>query len=84
VILDFQLKSHESFLAKFIEVFRKVDKDQNGIVDEMEIKNLVRLMDPDSEFRLDIDEVLEVMDPFSNNIMTFSSCITFFSSVRIF
>ena len=37
VILDFQLKSHEKFLKTFLTYFRLVDKDNNGIVDEVSL-----------------------------------------------
>ena len=36
-ILDFQLKSHENFLRPFVYLFKNVDKDNNGIIDEVEI-----------------------------------------------
>lgn len=35
VILDFQLKSHEKFLKNFVSLFRSIDKDMNGIIDEV-------------------------------------------------
>lgn len=35
VILDFQLRSHEKFLKNFVSLFRSVDKDLNGIIDEV-------------------------------------------------
>lgn len=39
-ILDFQLKSHENFLRPFLYLFKNIDKDNNGIIDEvlLEIK----------------------------------------------
>ena len=36
-ILDFQLKSHESFLRNFLVLFKQVDRDNNGIIDEVYI-----------------------------------------------
>lgn len=35
VILDFQLKSHEKFLKTFLTYYRLVDKDNNGIINEV-------------------------------------------------
>ncbi len=34
VILDFQLAEHEKYLAPFNEVFQRIDRDSNGILDE--------------------------------------------------
>lgn len=39
VILDFQLKSHEKFLKTFLTYFRLVDKDNNGIINEVKIQS---------------------------------------------
>ena len=36
-MLDFQLKSHESFLRNFLVLFKQVDRDNNGIIDEVYI-----------------------------------------------
>ena len=33
-VLDFQLKEHEKFLAYFVLLFKKVDSDRDGILDE--------------------------------------------------
>ena len=81
IILDFQLKSHENFLLRFIEKFRQVDRDQNGIVDEAELRELIKLIDLKNEMHLKIDEILDLLDPFSNDIITFSSVVTLLSSV---
>lgn len=35
IILDFQLKSHENFLQPFLMLFKHIDKDNNGIIDEV-------------------------------------------------
>lgn len=82
IILDFQLKSHENFLCKFIEKFRQVDRDQNGIIDEREMRELVKIIDPRGEMGMQIDEMLDLLDPFSNDIITFSSVVTLLSSVN--
>ena len=43
-VMDFQLKEHEKFLFKFISVFRQVDADCNGILNEDEFIELVKRM----------------------------------------
>ena len=35
IILDFQLRSHEKFLRNFVSLFRSVDRDMNGIIEEV-------------------------------------------------
>lgn len=43
-VLDFQLKEHEKFLYKFIMVFKSVDSDNNGVLNEEEFTQLVDKM----------------------------------------
>jgi len=43
-VLDFQLKEHEKFLYKFIVIFKQVDQDNNGILNEDEFVDLVKKM----------------------------------------
>jgi Ca2+-binding EF-hand superfamily protein len=80
IILDFQLKSHENFLYKFIEKFKLVDKDQNGIIDEQELRQLIKYIDPRHEMGIKPEDMLDLLDPFSNNKITFSSVVTLLSS----
>jgi hypothetical protein len=40
-VLDFQMKEHEKFLRPFIQVFRGIDIDGNGIINEQEFVQLV-------------------------------------------
>jgi Ca2+-binding EF-hand superfamily protein len=81
IILDFQLKSHENFLNNFIDRFRIVDSDQNGIVDEDEFRKLIKQIDSSQDMGIKIDYLLDILDPFSNDIITFSSIVTLLSSV---
>ena len=37
-MLDFQLKEHERFLKKFLEVFRQIDSDGDGVLSEVGLK----------------------------------------------
>jgi len=42
IILDFQLKSHEKFLKNFVQLFRKSDRDINGIIDEVKPEYILK------------------------------------------
>ena len=41
-VLDFQLREHEKFLARFLQDFRMVDKANDGIIDESHFRNLMK------------------------------------------
>ena len=43
--MDFQLKEHEKFLEKFIVVFKSIDSDNNGVINEEEFRDLISSMD---------------------------------------
>lgn len=43
-ILDFQLSEHEKFLHDFTELFKQVDRDRNGLIDEAEFRDLISQM----------------------------------------
>ena len=40
-VLDFQLKEHEKFLGYFVNVFKRFDSDRDGILTEVEFRNLM-------------------------------------------
>ena len=44
ILLDFQLAGHEKFLSKFRRLFREVDTDKNGVVNEPEFHEMVLKM----------------------------------------
>ena len=44
IILDFQLQEHERFLIKFTNLFKSVDNDQDGVISEVQFKDLLRMM----------------------------------------
>ena len=65
LLLDFQLKGHEKFLSKFMGLFRRIDRDANGIVNEREFRELVASMDLNFS-EPDIFRLLQIIDPYDN------------------
>lgn len=43
-ILDFQLKEHMDFLKVFSQIFKSIDHQQHGILNEDEFRSLLELM----------------------------------------
>eukprot|EP00937_MAST-01D_sp_MAST-1D-sp2_P001185 g1185.t1 len=75
VLLDFQLHGHDRFLAAFRELFRAVDTDRDGVLDEPQFRSLLASVDPSKTPR-GVDELLGKVDPFSNHRITFSEAVT--------
>lgn len=79
IILDFQLKEHEKFLEKFIVVFKSIDGDNNGVINEEEFRDLISSMEV-IQNEEEVNYLLQVIDPYNNQQMTFSELVHLFSS----
>lgn len=82
IILDFQLQEHEKFLSKFTQMFKSVDTDNNGIIDENEFHNLIIKMGV-VDTQEDIDSLLTIVDPHNNKQMTYSEIVQLLSSQMV-
>lgn len=80
VLLDYQLKGHEQFLAPYLRLFSNIDSDSNGIISEFEFRNLVASMQLKFS-EDDVQRMLQLVDPFNNQLITFSESVTLFTSV---
>jgi Ca2+-binding EF-hand superfamily protein len=77
IILDFQLISHREFLSKFITLFRQFDTNSFGYITEEQFREMMHLIDP--EQRLNIEEILQAIDPQEMGYFPFSACVSIFS-----
>ena len=73
LILDFQLQEHERFLFKFTDLFKNIDEDQDGILDEDQFRGLIEAMNVVDQ--QEIDTLLQKVDPFNNQKMTYSEVV---------
>ena len=74
ILLDFQLAGHEKFLSKFRRLFREVDSDRNGVVNESEFRDMVSRIDPNKRSE-DLDKLITIVDPYNNQHVTFSEAV---------
>ena len=82
VLLDFQLQGHEKFLTHFTQLFRQFDLDSDGIINEEEFRELVQMMDLGFSEH-DVIRLLQIIDPYDNQQITFSEAVTLFSTELI-
>ena len=75
LILDFQLKTHESYLSKFIQLFKTIDSDTDGVINESQFRELLGQSTCNFEEK-DIAEMLDYLDPYNHQKITFSDCIS--------
>ncbi|KAG5500310.1 hypothetical protein JIQ42_04647 [Leishmania sp. Namibia] len=76
LLLDFQLDGHVCFLERYVQIFRRHDSDQNGIVNGSEFASIVREVDP-SKSEEAIELMLEQIDPCGRRLITFSESVAF-------
>ena len=81
IVLDNHIRFRDKQLKNFVEIFRSVDTNRDGVINEEEFGELIQKMkifkEDDVENR--IFQYLEIIDPFDNQKITFSECVTFFS-----
>ena len=82
ILHEFQIKLREKYLKNFVILFKNVDKDNNGIINEEEFVSLLYNMNIFGEqLKEKIVELLTQIDPYNNKQITFSECVNLFSSI---
>ena len=81
IVLDNHIRFRDKQLKNFLELFRSVDTNRDGIINEEEFIELVHKMKifKEEEVENKIFQFLEILDPFDNQKFTFSECVKFFS-----
>lgn len=92
-VLDFQLKSRMQYLASFRAAFEKVDTDFDGIISSEQFQDCYKALKtrsgllPESVVESSDDEtvvsLLQVMDPFQSNRITFSIVASTLSKIAV-
>ena len=81
ILHEFQIKLREKYLKNFVILFKNVDKDNNGIINEEEFVSLLYNMNIfGDQLKIKIVELLTQIDPFNNKQITFSECVNLFSN----
>ena len=85
IILDNHIRSRDKKLKNFVELFRSVDTNRDGIINEDEFSELIQKMKIFKEEDIEniIFQYLSKIDPFDNQKITFSECIDFFLNEMI-
>ena len=82
ILHEFQIKQREKQLKNFVQLFKSVDKDNNGIINEEEFVNLLYNMNIfGDQLKQKIVELLTQVDPYNNKQITFSECVNLFQSI---
>ena len=82
IILDFQLQEHERFLVKFTNLYKSIDNDQDGVISEVQFKDMIGMMNV-LETEEEIEMLLHKVDPFNNKKMTYSEVVLMLSTEMV-
>ena len=81
ILHEYQIKLREKYLKNFVILFKIVDKDNNGIINEEEFVNLLYNMNIfGDQIKIKIVELLTQIDPYNNKQITFSECVNLFDN----
>jgi hypothetical protein len=66
-------------------LFRKVDTDTNGIINEAEFIKFIASLNiyHNSSFNENVKRILKILDPYNNKQFTFSDCVCFFQKEKV-
>ena len=82
ILHEFHVKGKEKYLKNFVYAFKRVDKDNNGIIDEEEFINMLCNFNIfGDQIKEKIVEILTQIDPYNNKQITFSECVNLFSQL---
>jgi hypothetical protein len=81
IVLDNHIRFRDKQLKNFVELFKSVDTNRDGIINEEEFGELIQRMKifKEDDVENKIFQFLEIIDPFDNQKITFSECVSFFS-----
>ena len=75
VLLSFQLRRHERFLAKFVPLFQSLDVTGVGVLTDLQFARLAATVAPQRSTPGDIAGLLREADPGGHDRVTFSECV---------
>ena len=79
---EFQMNAREQYLKPFVDIYKSVDDDNDGILNEKQFINLVKIMNvfDDDNFDKEVEDLLIEVDPFEYKQIIFSDCVYVFSN----
>ena len=82
---EFEINKKENYLRPFVYVFKKIDDDSDGIINENQFINLVKDLKilEEKDFENLLNELLNLIDPYGYKKIIFTDCVEVFSSYNI-
>lgn len=74
LILDYQLRSHEEYIQSFLELFKRLDSDNDGVVTHTELRRIVENI-RHAEVGFNVIDAIKQIDPNDVKQVPFSQCV---------
>ena len=81
IVCENQIQNRQKYLKNFVNLFRKFDKDGDGVLNEEQFIEMIKAI-PYCQNNIEeyIDKFLGILDPFNHKKFTFNNCVSLFSS----
>ena len=78
---EYQMNKREEYLKPFVNIFKYIDEDSDGILTEKQFINLVKTLNifDNKNFEKEVEKLLNNIDPYRNNQIIFTDCVNLFS-----
>jgi hypothetical protein len=80
LLLEYTLAKHEIRIKRLVEIFRSVDEDSDGIINEKDFLRMIAIMNISTSDAV-VNKLLSMLDPYKNQKITFSDTIYIFKMV---
>jgi len=81
LVCDNQIQNRQKYLKNFVNLFRRFDKDGDGVLNEEQFMEMIKAI-PYCQNNIEeyIEKFLAKIDPFNHKKFTFNNCVLLFSS----
>ncbi|CAD8141980.1 unnamed protein product [Paramecium pentaurelia] len=83
LILEYLMSLYQQYLANFCIVFKSVDHDKDGILNQQQFFKLTESIKPSLQ-KEDYSKIYEMLDPFKNDKITFSQIVRVFKNPQLY
>lgn len=86
IIIEFQIRLRDVYLKHFNELFKSVDTDKDGILNNEEFAHLIELLGVYNNEQINqlFSSFLQMLDPFNSGTILYSDIIELFASEMIY
>ncbi|CAD8144743.1 unnamed protein product [Paramecium pentaurelia] len=83
LILEYFMNLYQQYLANLCVVFKSVDHDKDGIINQQQFLKLTESIKPNLKNE-ECSQIYEILDPFKNDKITFSQIVRVFKNPQLY